>query len=225
MTRRDLRRKGFQVISRLFEALSDHGYEKVVYRGHGNKSWELVPSVYRPNAKGIRYRNQLEKWITSAARFAQPQPQSDVEWLVLAQHYGVATALLDWTVNPLIALFFASESVPHRNGAVLMVNRSAFNDWIYLQSIDAFAKSRVKPGLIPASTMNARALAQDSVMSLHTEKFGLEIPPNQIKTVFEVRMSEKPAVIEAMNTLGYTRDRVYSDISMLVERFLSDPRL
>ena len=225
MTRRDLRRTGFQVISRLFESLSEHGYEKVVYRGHGNKSWELIPSVYREGMAGIRHRNQLEKWITAAARFAQPPPQSDVEWLVLAQHYGVATALLDWTVNPLIALFFATETAPSRNGAVLMVNRSAFSDWVYLQTIDAFAKKRVKPGMIPASTMNARALAQDSVMSLHTENYHEEIPGSRIKTVFEVRKSEKPAVLEAMNTLGYTRDRVYSDINMLVERFLSDPRL
>lgn len=225
MTKRQLRKKGFQVISRLFDALSEHGYENVIYRGHGDKSWQLVPSVYRPKATGISSQRQLEKWMTAAARFAQPTPQSSVEWLVLAQHYGIPTALLDWTVNPLIALFFAAASSPRRNGTVIMANRRAFTEWYYLTSVGAFNEERAKPGLVAATTMNARALAQDSVMSLHTKNYATEIPANATKTVFEIRMSEKDSVLEAMAALGYTKDRVFSDISLLVERFLSDPKL
>ena len=156
MNHRELRSEGFRVISRLFDAVSSQFFSEMIYRGHGDKSWQLVPSVFRSGKEGIQSREDLNLWMSSARRFVQPRPTNDIEWLVWAQHYGAPTGLWDWTVSPVIALFFASADQEHRNGKVIAISKSAFQEWHYLESIDLFKDKRPEAGLIAAASINDR---------------------------------------------------------------------
>ena len=63
--------------------------------------------------------------------FTDTHPKNDKEFLFLAQHYGLPTRLLDWTYNPLIALYFACCSNFSKNGVVYKsypFSRKIFNE-------------------------------------------------------------------------------------------------
>jgi hypothetical protein len=48
-------------------------------------------------------------------------------WYFLMQHYGAPTRILDWTVNPLVALYFAVRERIEENGAVWVVDPWRWN--------------------------------------------------------------------------------------------------
>ena len=88
-----------------------------VYRGHRDADWELKPSLHRARVRpfqlalGTRTPEvQMLKDFKRAVRlYLSVEPADDWEWLSLAQHHGLLTRLLDWTENPLVALFFSVE--------------------------------------------------------------------------------------------------------------------
>lgn len=217
-----LDQRGFRQIGAFFEALAQKPTSRTLYRGHADVSWSLQPSGYRSGQSGITDRGTLHRWSRVAARFASPVPRNDIEWLVLAQHYGVPTMLLDWTESPLIALFFACYGEEQADGCVWQVRTaSAFTEFHYHEMVDPFRSERARPGLIWATTMNARTLAQDSAMSLHCGPSD-NIPSALIRQVYVVPNNQKADTLSALKVLGFTRERLFSDISIAVDNFLED---
>jgi hypothetical protein len=97
----------------LLEAIKPAADAPVWFRGVGNASYELFPSLYRhPSKKNVAELIELEGNLLTRFRhrnipYQDRPPGNDRELLFLMQHYGVPTRLLDWSENPFIALYFA----------------------------------------------------------------------------------------------------------------------
>ena len=114
-----------------------------IYRGHSNCKYQLLPGILRwndlPNGGSVSAYSQIEFNILSdftseACRFIKDVSVDDVPaWLEIAQHFGVPTRLLDFTQNPLVALYFACIGSPAKNACVWIINEPAYNKKFFLQ--------------------------------------------------------------------------------------------
>ena len=76
------------------------------YRGHADKDWDLLPSIFRtPN--GVEKEHLLFHDMVAHEPQSFSECKSTLDYLVQMQHYGLPTRLLDMTMNPLVALYFA----------------------------------------------------------------------------------------------------------------------
>jgi hypothetical protein len=79
-----------------------------LYRGQ-NLDKALLPKIARYQLPDVEEteREMLEDFQRRSIHLIDYHPGNSWDWLALAQHHGMATRLLDWTENPLIALWFS----------------------------------------------------------------------------------------------------------------------
>jgi len=88
-----------------------------VYRGRGGPDLPLLTSldclggIDPPHAKSRLEEHILRNFIRYSRPFLSSPPVNDWELLVLAQHHGLPTRLLDWTYSPLVAAHFATTRI------------------------------------------------------------------------------------------------------------------
>ena len=109
-----------------------------LFRGESLTTYTLVPTLYRtrnctPNKFVYLYPNTERKilleFMTEAAGYVDSLSVDDFSrWVEFAQHFGVPTRLLDWTSNPLIALFFACIDNLNQDGRIYILHSRAYKE-------------------------------------------------------------------------------------------------
>ena len=148
------------------------GDDTTLYRGQ-REDWDLIPKIARitPRSSTIEdEKNMVSSFHRQVQQYVSSPPQNDWDLLALAQHHGMATRLLDWSRNPLAALFFAIEN-PAKNkskNAVVWCFNPESDD--YVEDLDN--TSPFKPGrtrVFVPNTVTSRIRVQSGYFSVHNK--------------------------------------------------------
>ena len=100
------------------------------FRGQARRTsvgYSLKPSIGRYGhllPESLRERDELERGVMEVfsnhlVAHVQHLPRDDWETLAIAQHHGLPTRFMDWTENPLVALYFAVRETKRDDGEPL----------------------------------------------------------------------------------------------------------
>lgn len=216
------------------------------FRGQTNRRWPLTPSLARKRGKNWLGRESLleKRFRQNALALLTPQTREPWDWQLLMQHYGVPTRLLDWTENPMAALYFAIVGRDGKvrgsiDGCVWCLNPVALNrasgdpslavsipclgiDALlnqYLPANVAKAGNSLGPVAVLAQRAFPRLVAQSGVFTLiHNDRTPLEKLDGG-KYAFAIRVPgrSKKTLRSQLKTLGVTRLTLFPELESVAE--------
>jgi hypothetical protein len=229
------------------------------YRGVNQHFPTQAPGVYRHNfttraqtlythesleERRLRLeREMLSQFRTAGAVFLEHR--TPVEAYFAAQHFGMPTRLLDWSTNPLAALFFACEGKPDNDGAIyamdarqviaqdamktgderlyqsVMTMRHKFVEYAVSVSLWSDQKTDIRPHVLPIrpDSMPGRIGQQSSCFTLHMHN----AKPANNETMVTIRVDgpSKDRLLIELHRLNINRFTTYYDLDHLSKEIKS----
>jgi hypothetical protein len=149
----------------------------------------------------------LASFKSRAVALLDSTPETEWDWLSIAQHHGMATRLLDWTTNPLAALWFAVEKPPlQRKEAVVWVFTHAEEDLVQDPSgAKPFELDRTR--VFQPKHVTRRIVAQHGWFTVHHHKRDFGFVPMEKNKLFTERLMRLRIPADAFSSLRYALDR------------------
>jgi len=125
----------------------------LIFRGQADSTWTLEPTLLRSLAKSNKLTLEeivdlevktLENFKQRAHLFHETSSIGDednmLEWVTLMQHYGAPTRVLDWTISPYVALYYAVSGEFDADGAIWF-----FSMWKLIKKMEQLYGDKYTP--------------------------------------------------------------------------------
>lgn len=199
-------------------------YDVVLYRGQPVRG-NLRPGVCRANPKidsTEQEKTVLKQLRLQGASMLPNVGDLDLELLVLAQHSALKTRLLDWTSNPLAALWFACS------------DRAKGDVYVYVLAADDLLEDKIydQDPFLGGSTQafqprlnNPRIIAQQGWFTLHrfsspAEQFiAMETDKKIVQLLHGYRIPEhhREEMLTSLDRFGISARTLFPDVSGLCQ--------
>jgi FRG domain len=145
-----------------------------IFRGQPTDK-PLLPKLARPPLHADlenREKLMVDEFIRTCPGLSNLAPESNWEFLSLAQHHGLPTRLLDWTYGALGALWFAVETEPEDSGSEKDKDRSAVV-WLLKTRTEDFITRAEEETLSPFDNRKTRIYRPRVIASRISAQGGL----------------------------------------------------
>jgi hypothetical protein len=206
----------FNAVCELTEDFEKDDDFLLLFRGQKDSRWDLLPRIARINSLFINHNfERLEAdLIDEFKRLARPYLSSDLlnspwDLLALAQHHGLPTRLLDWSTNPLVALYFAfinqDKTVQNRMVWMLVIEKESI---AHCQEHSPF--NNPKTVVFKPNHITQRLVSQNGWFTVHKfiKKDNRFIKLN-VNTAYKKRLfkftiqnSAREEILKRLDTLG-----------------------
>jgi hypothetical protein len=160
----------------------------------------------------------LARFKAASRPFLSRVPDNDWDWLALAQHHTLPTRLLDWSTNPLVALFFAVCDKPdavwlkrERLETPGYSGAAAFHIWRVKQGpIDTRAADPFdSEGYFYPSHLSPRIAAQGGLFSIQKDPHAPSLPRG---TRYVIPYEARNALRKELRLFGINEAFIYADL-------------
>jgi hypothetical protein len=231
------------------DAVTGRRRDSGIYRGSASAQWPLLTSldrlggVHPPHTKAYLEEHLLRNFIRYSRPHIGSQPANDWELLVLAQHHGLPTRLLDWTYSPFVAAHFTTTAEgPTGDRAVWRLDWQKVHRAFHLPELALLIQDVLnlfsqqftpwklfnwpKDGkafacMLEPPSLDLRIVTQSAVFTLCTDKthpfdkFLEEHGLGDALTKFIIPGSELGRLRDQLDMVGFDERRIYPDLDGL----------